>query len=112
MPSAVLDVDFACTQRRLDAVVYFEDDLAGYHDLHVDRVGGVHAGLVELVGFQDAGELLLELAQTGLDVDAFKVGAAVAGREGQDKEAVSADGSSVSARYFGTWKVGSALSRC
>ena len=91
VPGAVLDVYIAWAQRRLDAVVEFEDDLAGDHDLHVDGVGGVRARLVELVGFQDAGELLSKLAQTGFDVDAFEVGAAVAGRKGEQEEPVASD---------------------
>ena len=81
MPSAVLDVHVACAQRCLYSVVEFEDDLARQHDLHVHGVGGVHAGLVELIGFQDTGELLLQLTEAGFDVNAFEVGAALAGEE-------------------------------
>lgn len=90
MPGAVLNVHVTWAQRFFDAVIEFEDDFAGDDDRHVHSVGGVHTGLVQLVGFQYTWELLLKLTQSGFDVQPRVVDSAV-GREGEQEEAVASD---------------------
>jgi hypothetical protein len=50
-PAVPRAVHIACAQRCLDAIVEFEEDLAGDDDFHVDGVGGVLLGWSKLNGF-------------------------------------------------------------
>jgi hypothetical protein len=75
VPGAVLDQDVTGLEVHFGAVVEFYVDLAGQDEVDVDRVRGMHAGVVRLEHVEQAGDVPLDLAGRGGRVESWVAGA-------------------------------------
>src|ERR1051325_4068689 len=85
------------TQVHLLPVIQLKPDLPRHHELEVDRVGGVHARVIDFEAIRQAGQLFRDFRHGEPHVPLLEPGDGV-GREGEHGESKSADRRKVARR--------------